>query len=397
MESIKNKKDKNVLVTPPSRPPQKYLNVGLLRGKTPSEVALIIPQTRDPCVDSSRSPSSSSVVISTTPSDEEEEVVEHEEIPLVGEYDAYDDEEDGDQGDGGDGGNGGNGGDGLNGGNEVAEIEEEGYQGNDDDEEEDEEGNGVVPVMKRMMRMMVMTGGDDDEEEIQEDEEDVAQPHPQPQPKPKEKVPNKPSARHIPPMHLKLTHLPSGKAIGEPKDGGKDLFGYDSSWSRTINETIDHKNATRLFRHQSSYAKMKKWPLEGECPRVRAIVENSVRAMAAAYYLYVLASVIFPDSKGNRVSVNLLQFLDSLEELAKASRERSSQMNGNLALLQWEHVNEGHEVTNDYMPWYEGFSHGRVIRIDQTTGRRSNKASYASSTTDTRDDSSILKLVRERV
>ncbi|RZC66169.1 hypothetical protein C5167_009857 [Papaver somniferum] len=63
----------------------------------------------------------------------------------------------------------------------------------------------------------------------------------------------------------------------------------------------------------------------------------------------------------------------------------------------WDHVNEGNEVTDDYMTWYEGFSHGRVIRIDQTTGRRSNKASSAASTSDTRDDSSIIKLVRERV
>ncbi|RZC86890.1 hypothetical protein C5167_030243 [Papaver somniferum] len=59
----------------------------------------------------------------------------------------------------------------------------------------------------------------------------------------------------------------------------------------------------------------------------------------------------------------------------------------------WEHVNVGREVTDDYMPWYEGFSYDRVIRIDQTTGRRSNKASSAASTADTRDDSSILKLV----
>ncbi|XP_026397584.1 protein MAINTENANCE OF MERISTEMS-like [Papaver somniferum] len=76
-----------------------------------------------------------------------------------------------------------------------------------------------------------------------------------------------------------------------------------------------------------------------------------VRTTAAAYLLYVLGSVIFPDSKGNRVSVNLLHLLDPLDEvsryswgtaigahlnaqLAKASRERISQINGNLALLQ---------------------------------------------------------------
>ncbi|XP_026398528.1 uncharacterized protein LOC113294352 [Papaver somniferum] len=476
----KNKKDKSVLVTPPSRPPcnQKYLNAGLLRGKTPSEVALIIRKSREPCVDSSVSSPSSSVVISTSPSDEEEEVAEHEEIPLVG----------GDQGNGGDGLNGGNGGDGLNGGNEVEEIEEEGDQGNDDDEDGDGNGGGSSDEEEdeddgndgNGKEINDGSNGDDDEEEeeIQEDEEDAAQP----QPKPKEKVPNKPSARHIPPMRLQLTRLPDGKARGEPKDDGKFLFGYDSSWARTINETIDHKNATHLFRHQSYYAKMKKWPLESECPRVRVIVENSglydavqnsviaydkaavscfterfygevdtfqfpfdemalipadakqiiglqvegksmndkfnknldwkknyelteklfgwdekktyglfvmgkkypkkefklidirkmyarslekdgdnkllsdfeVRATAATYLLYVLASVIFPDSKGNRVSVNRLQLLDTLEDvgkyswgtaivahlnaqLAKASRERTSQMNGNLAVCIYEH------------------------------------------------------------
>ncbi|XP_026377967.1 chromatin modification-related protein EAF7-like [Papaver somniferum] len=128
----KNKKDKNVLVTPPSRPPrnQKYLNAGLLRGKTPSEVALIIREPREPCVDSFVSSSSSSFVVSTTPSDEELEVAEHEELE-VGEYDAYDDEE------------------------MVIKIEEEGDQGNDEDEDEngggssdeeddEDDGNGEV-------------------------------------------------------------------------------------------------------------------------------------------------------------------------------------------------------------------------------------------------------------
>ncbi|XP_026450786.1 nonsense-mediated mRNA decay protein 2-like [Papaver somniferum] len=258
--SNKNKKDKNVLVTPPSRLPrnQKCLNAGLLRGKKLSEVALIIRQPREPCADSSRSSSSSSAVISTTPSDEEEEVTKHEEIPLVGEYNAYDDEEDGDQSNVGHGGNGGDGGDGLNGGNEVAEIEEEGDQGNDDqgnDDDEDVNGGSSSDEEDDEDDGNDGSSGDDDDEEIQED---VAQP---PQPKPKEKVLNKPSARHIPPMRLQLTRLPGGKARGEPKDGGKVLFEYDSSWTRTINETIDHKNATRLFIHQSSYAKMKKWPL----------------------------------------------------------------------------------------------------------------------------------------
>ncbi|XP_026410507.1 protein MAINTENANCE OF MERISTEMS-like [Papaver somniferum] len=73
--------------------------------------------------------------------------------------------------------------------------------------------------------------------------------------------------------------------------------------------------------------------------------------MAAAYLLYVLASVLFTDNKGNRVSVNLLQILDPLEEVktyywgtaivahlngqsSQALQVRTSQINGNLALLQ---------------------------------------------------------------
>ncbi|XP_026410472.1 protein MAINTENANCE OF MERISTEMS-like [Papaver somniferum] len=75
------------------------------------------------------------------------------------------------------------------------------------------------------------------------------------------------------------------------------------------------------------------------------------RYAAAAYLLYVLASVGFPNTKGNRVSANLLQLLDPLEDVNKyswgsaivahmngqlfqASRERTSQINGILALIQ---------------------------------------------------------------
>ncbi|KAI3887839.1 hypothetical protein MKX03_015472 [Papaver bracteatum] len=71
-----------------------------------------------------------------------------------------------------------------------------------------------------------------------------------------------------------LSPLRSGKARGQPRDGGKVLFGYPGSWPRTIYETIDHKNVARLFRHQSSFKKMELWPLEGECERVRDYVEN---------------------------------------------------------------------------------------------------------------------------
>ncbi|XP_026452080.1 uncharacterized protein LOC113352480 [Papaver somniferum] len=189
------------MVTPPSRPPrnEKYLNVGLLRGKTPSEVSLLIREPRDPCDDSSELSSSSSHVISATGS-EEEEVAEHDEIPLGGEYVAYDDDDDGNDGDGGNGGNRGN---------EEADIEEDEDEGNDDDEDED--GNG---------------GASGDEEGDEDDSNDG-----------------------------------NGKEINDGSSGDE--------------EEEDHKNATRLFRHQSSYAKMKKWPLKGECTRVRDIVENS--------------------------------------------------------------------------------------------------------------------------
>ncbi|XP_026444589.1 nucleolar transcription factor 1-like [Papaver somniferum] len=90
----KNKKDKLALVTPPSRPPRntKYLNVGLLRGKTPSEVALLIREPRDPCDDSSELSSSSSPVIFETGSIDEE-VAEHDEIALGGEYEEIQEEE----------------------------------------------------------------------------------------------------------------------------------------------------------------------------------------------------------------------------------------------------------------------------------------------------------------
>ncbi|XP_026459663.1 histone chaperone ASF1-like [Papaver somniferum] len=162
------------MVTPPSRTPRngKYLNVGLLRGKTPSEVSLIIREPRDPCDESS---ASSSPVVSATGSDEEE-VAEHEEIPLGGEYAAYDDDDDDDDGNG----NGGNG------GNEEADIEEE------EDEEGDEDDGNYGNGNER-------NDGDsgdeeEEEEEIQEVEEDAAQPQP------KKKVPIAPSARHIPPQ-----------------------------------------------------------------------------------------------------------------------------------------------------------------------------------------------------
>ncbi|XP_026418873.1 protein MAIN-LIKE 1-like isoform X1 [Papaver somniferum] len=275
-----------------------------------------------------------------------------------------------------------------------------------------------------------------------------------------------------------LPPLRAGKLRGEPRDGGKVLFGYPGSWAHCISEKIDHKDAARIFRHQYSFKKMELWPLEGECVRVRDLVENSglynavlnsviaydkvavsslceryhaevgtfqlpfgemaitpddaeqilgmqvegkstgekfkrrpswediytwtknlfgwdsektnglfdkgpkypkkefklvyirnmfygtekkekevglsdmeCRYAAAGYLLYVLASVIFPDSKGNRVSVNLLQLLDPLEDVSKyslgtaiiahlngqlsqGSRKLTSQINGNLALIQ---------------------------------------------------------------
>ncbi|RZC92760.1 hypothetical protein C5167_028097 [Papaver somniferum] len=150
IRSSKNKKDKNVLVTPPSKPPRnlKYLNAGLLRGKTSSEVAAIIREPREPCADSDESSSSLDVVIYTTPSDEEE-VAEHE-------------EEDGNDGNGG------------NHGDEETENEEEGDQGNDgngsgrgDEEGVEDDGNDGNGNERD-------DGGssDKEEDEIQEQQED---------------------------------------------------------------------------------------------------------------------------------------------------------------------------------------------------------------------------------
>lgn len=60
----------------------------------------------------------------------------------------------------------------------------------------------------------------------------------------------------------------------------------------------------------------------------------------------------------------------------------------------WVHADEGHEATPDYVEWYEGFSHGRVIWVDPTPGRRTNRASTSSSSqVDSRDATSILTLV----
>ncbi|XP_026416936.1 protein MAINTENANCE OF MERISTEMS-like [Papaver somniferum] len=443
-----------------------------------------------------------------------------------------------------------------------------------------------------------------------------------------------------------LPPLRGGKLRGEPRYGGKVLFGYPGSWAHCISETIDHKDATRLFRHQSSFKKMELWPLEGECARVRDLVENSglynaVLNSVIAYDKVAVSSFceryhaevdtfqlpfgemeITPDdaeqilglqvegkstgekfkrrpswediytwtknlfgwdsektnglfekgpNKGNRVSANLLQPLDPLEDvrkyswgtaiiahlngqLSQGSRKLTSQINGNLALIQvwiydhfpslikdnedvelnpqwskdsltgtkylftgsqdreqtdaliqmrqkldnitakevvfnpyknnrvgamedvvyyhgplfhpngfsmynpirimhqlgfiqdspdedyvppfkhklekceaeeagikvayepevdvkhwndrnsrlvdiswWVHADEGHEATPNYVEWYEGFSHGRVIWVDPTLGRRTNRASTSSSSqVDSRDATSIMTLVRER-
>ncbi|RZC69473.1 hypothetical protein C5167_032577 [Papaver somniferum] len=681
MTPIRNqKKDKKHMPTPPSKPPRhtKYLNAGPFRGKNPDEVPLSIDQPRDPNNDSSDSSPSSTPVVSASGSDEEE-IMEQEEI--------HDDGDDGNDGNGGFNGSAGLGGGGDDDDEEEEEYDEgnvgKGVGGDDDDDEEeekeDDEGNDGKGV------------GGDDEEIVEE------------QVKPTRRKDGKPvaeSARHIPARNFLLEPLRGGKARGEPRDGCEVLFGYKGSWACTIYETIDHKNAVRLFRRQSSYAKMSLWDLKDECESVKEIIENSalytavvnsviaydkvavssfserfygethtfffpfgemaltpddadqilglpvegkstndkfkkrlsweeiygfterlfgwdqettygifvkgkkyrkkefklvdVREMfagtlirekveglsdmqcrnaAAGYFLYTLGSVIFPESKGNRVSVNLLQLLDHLEDvnnyswgtsmvahlncqLSTAFRERSSQIHGNTALLQvwiydrfpslikdnidvkinpewnktkprgtrylytgcqdkeqkdallemrqkldnitaeevvfdpykndwvsamedvvyysgplfypygfsmynpmrimrqlgyiqyspvpdyeprfkhkldncesddselvdvyepepktkhwddrhkhdskidisfWEHVNEGHQSTADYLEWYERFSHPRVIRIDPPDTQRSNKASSSASTSDTRDDSTILKLVRERM
>ncbi|XP_026429893.1 protein BFR2-like [Papaver somniferum] len=178
----KNKKNKLAMVTPPYRPPchRKYLNDGILRGKTPSEVAFFIREPRDPGGESSESSTLSSPVISATGSDEEE-VAEHEKIPLGSEYADYDD------------GNDGKGGYGGNDDDEDEDGNDGNVGGSGDEEGDEDDGNGNE----------INDGGSgEEEEEVEEDEA---------QPQPKEKVPIAPSARYITPSICSLLVLAMGK------------------------------------------------------------------------------------------------------------------------------------------------------------------------------------------
>ncbi|KAI3851342.1 hypothetical protein MKW92_034921, partial [Papaver armeniacum] len=81
---------------------------------------------------------------------------------------------------------------------------------------------------------------DDEEDDGKQDvehEEQNAKPKPVKRVK-KDGTDIAPSTRHVPATHLMLEPLRSGKPRGEPRDGGKVLFGYSGSWAHTIYETI---------------------------------------------------------------------------------------------------------------------------------------------------------------
>ncbi|RZC56079.1 hypothetical protein C5167_014925 [Papaver somniferum] len=601
---------------------------GMTPIRGPSEVSFSVTEPRDKGNELSDSSESDTPVVSANTSAEEDEQEEdqvEEEQEEEGEGNGSGDDEDD--------------------GNE--EEQHKGNNGGDDNDEEEEENEGNDDEKDEC--------GDDGKTIVEDEEENAKAKNPVKRVK-KDVTDIAHSARHVSATHLMLPPLRGGKLRGEPRDGGKVLFGYPGSWAHCISETIDHKDAALLFRYQSSFKKMELWPLEGECARVRDLVENSglydvvvnsviaydkvavssfceryhaevdtfqlpfgemaitpddaeqtlglqvegkltgekfkrrpswnmfsgtekkekeggisdmeCRYAAAGYLLYVLASVIFPDIKGNRVSANLLQLFDSLEDVSKyswgtaiiahlngqlsqGSRKLTSQINGNLALIQvwiydhfpspikdnedvelnpkwskgsptgtkylftgsqdreqtdaliqmrqkidnitakevvfnpyknnrvgamedvmyyhgplfhpnvfsmynpirimrqlgfiqdspdedyvppfkhklekceadeagikvayepevdvkhwndrhsrivdiswWVHADEVHEATPDYVEWYESFSHGRVIWVNPTPGRRTNRASTSSSSqVDSRDATSIMTLV----
>ncbi|RZC69897.1 hypothetical protein C5167_033728 [Papaver somniferum] len=431
----KTKDNVEITITPPSKPPRndKYLLAGPLRGRSPSEVSFSITEPRDKGNELSDSSESDTHVVSANTSAEEEDEQEEEQIEEEQGIQEEEEEQEEEQEEEEEGeGNGS--GDDEDDGNE--EEQHKGNNGGDDNDDEEEENEGNDDEKDE--------GGDDGKTTVEDKEENAKEKNSVKRVK-KDGTDIAPSARHVPATHLMLPHLRGGKLRGEPRDGGKVLFGYPGSWAHCISETIDHKDAARLFRHQSSFKKMELWPLEGECTRVRDLVENSglynavlnsviaydkilglqvegkstgekfkrrpswediytwtknlfgwdsektnglfekgpkypkkefklvdirnmfsgtekkekegglydmeCRYAAAGYLLYVLASVIFPDSKGNRVSANLLQLLDPLEDVSKyswgtaiiahlngqlsqGSRKLTSQINGNLALIQ---------------------------------------------------------------
>ncbi|KAI3961155.1 hypothetical protein MKX01_035741, partial [Papaver californicum] len=219
------------LPAPPSKFPRhdKILVVGPFRGKDPKEIPNVMRECANQDIEPADSSSSSASSIPSATSDHDNEQTE-----------AYVDEIDGGGGGGETGGSsGGGGGDNGGGSGEASGPNGGGGGGGDDDDDND--------------------GGDDDggggDEEAGK--------------------PKAPSGRHTPSTRLLMGPDRNGKARSLPLDGGKVLFAYLGSWAHTICDTIDHTNATYLFKHQSSYVKMMFCPLEGECARVRALIKNS--------------------------------------------------------------------------------------------------------------------------
>lgn len=131
------------------------------------------------------------------------------------------------------------------------------------------------------------------------------------------------------------------------------LFGWsrDETESKYVRSSTGKKREFNLIKLRSEFqgtlAKEKERAKKGLGP----LDEKVIQGTAAAYLLYILATVIFPSSAGNRVNANLIQLLHPLDEvheyswatavvshlnteLRKASRSHTAQINGNLALLQ---------------------------------------------------------------
>ncbi|XP_026387017.1 protein MAIN-LIKE 1-like [Papaver somniferum] len=123
----------------------------------------------------------------------------------------------------------------------------------------------------------------------------------------------------------------------------KKLFGWDKETTmanmyktdRTRTKTITFVNLVRLFGN-----------MEG-----RESNPEQVRQTAAAYLLFTLGSVIFPDANGNMVHMNYLQYLDPLDrvheyswgtsflahflaEMRRASKANAHQFNSSFTLIQ---------------------------------------------------------------
>lgn len=76
----------------------------------------------------------------------------------------------------------------------------------------------------------------------------------------KGKVASQVKGGHIPPKELMIPERDDGHFWGETNDK-ELLFGYKYSWTHIIYKTYDHKDAVRIFKHQS----MPALDLENEC------------------------------------------------------------------------------------------------------------------------------------